>query len=71
MKHRHEFVRTATGTMMLDVFEFSSPFGWLGTLVDKLVMKKYMRSLLQERNKVIKEVAESEKWKEVLNVTDF
>lgn len=67
MKHRHTFVETETGTMMLDVFEFSSPFGWLGALVDKLVLRNYLRSLLLERNRVIKEFAETDKWKELLN----
>ena len=51
---------------MTDVFEYRAPFGFLGSIADSLFLEKYMTNLLLQRNKVIKEVAESEKWKEVL-----
>ena len=51
---------------MVDIFVYQSPLGFLGKLANKLFLKKHMTSFLIERNNVIKESAESEKWKEIL-----
>ena len=51
---------------MLDIFDYKSPFGILGRIADKLFLKKYMTKLLSERNRIVKEFAESDKWKEVI-----
>ena len=45
---------------MKDVFDYDSPLGLLGRLVDALFLKRYMTRLLGIRNDVIKSVAESE-----------
>lgn len=68
MKHKHEFVQNDNHTMMTDKFSFASPLGFLGKLVDDLVMNRYMTKFLTERNNVIKEFAETEKWKQVLQI---
>lgn len=65
-KHDHYFTPLDNGTLMTDVFEYESPFGILGKLVDKLFLKKYMTEFLAERNRIIKEYAESNKWKEIV-----
>lgn len=51
---------------MLDTFTYRSPFGLLGSLVDALFLKRYMRNLLEKRNAVVKEFAETERWREVI-----
>jgi len=66
MKHRHEFKQTKNETEMTDIFEFSSPFGFLGKIVDNFVLRNYMSKFIKERNCVIKEFAETSKWKQVL-----
>ena len=66
MKHKHEFKSQDNQTIMIDTFEFASPLGILGRIVDKLILKNYMTQFLIERNQVIKEFAETEKWKQVL-----
>ena len=66
MKHKHEFHPAENGTLMIDTFEFSSPLGILGRVVDRLILMKYMTQFLIERNRVIKECAESNKWKGLL-----
>jgi ligand-binding SRPBCC domain-containing protein len=66
-RHEHIFTESNGKTLMTDVFEYQSPFGLLGKLADQLFLKKYMIKLLEKRNQVIKEFAESEKWKAVLN----
>lgn len=67
-KHEHHFTEIKGGTVMKDIFVYTSPFGILGKLADTLFLKKYMTDLLIERNRVVKEVAESEKWKSILNI---
>ena len=66
-KHEHHFNNTDGKTTMTDYIDYISPFGILGRIVDKLFLKKYMTALLDKRNQTIKEFAESEKWKTVLN----
>lgn len=65
--HHHYFEEKGNAVIMKDVFIFQSPFGILGKLVNVLFLKRYMSKLLIERNRVIKEYAESDKWKSVLN----
>ena len=65
-KHEHFFEDSKNGTLMVDIFVYQSPLGFLGKLANKLFLKKHMTSFLIERNNVIKESAESEKWKEIL-----
>jgi ligand-binding SRPBCC domain-containing protein len=67
LRHEHHFVPTREGTLMKDVFMFESPLGILGKIVDKLVLEKYLRGFLAERNQCIKEIAESGKWREILD----
>lgn len=65
-EHQHYFSETEKGTLMIDRFYFQSPLGILGKLADKLFLTKYMRRLLIIRNQVIKEAAESNKWRDFL-----
>ena len=65
-KHQHKFSDLKNGTLMLDIFDYKSPFGILGKLADRIFLKNYMIELLETRNTMIKEFAESEKWKQVL-----
>jgi hypothetical protein len=46
---------------MHDVFSYASPLGLLGRLAGVLFLKRYMRRLLEERNAVIRDYAESGK----------
>lgn len=67
MRHEHKFEQFEGKVIMKDVFEFYSPFGLIGEIFDKLILTKYLEKLLIERNNVIKEFAETDKWKLVLN----
>jgi len=67
MKHEHHFKPVANGTFMIDLFSFESPYGGLGKLVNQVYLTRYMRRLLEQRNEIIKEYAEGEKWKFLLN----
>jgi ligand-binding SRPBCC domain-containing protein len=48
-------------TEMRDVLRFSAPLLFLGRLVEWAVLRRYMRSLLRERNLVIRQFAESDR----------
>lgn len=66
MEHHHYFEPSSGGTLMRDVFAFESPLGLLGRVADRLILERYMRGFLIERNRVIKATAESEEWKRYL-----
>ena len=62
MKHHHYFERSLEGTVMRDLFSYESPLGILGRIAEFLFLDRYMRSLLIERNRIIKATAESDAW---------
>jgi ligand-binding SRPBCC domain-containing protein len=57
-RHEHRFESVGRGTRMHDRWEHRSPLGLLGRLVDRLILARYMRSLLSDRNLALKEAAE-------------
>lgn len=65
-RHEHYFSAQKDGTLMRDVFDYQSPLGLLGKLADQLFLEQYMFNFLEQRNQVIKQYAESKRWKEVL-----
>jgi ligand-binding SRPBCC domain-containing protein len=66
MRHEHSFEQAGPATKMTDVFRFKSPYGWIGNMADALFLTNYMKRLLQQRNNIIKQFAETERWKSVL-----
>jgi ligand-binding SRPBCC domain-containing protein len=50
MNHDHEFIAQPPGTLMVDRFEFESPFGILGRIVDRVFLRRYMQRFLEHRN---------------------
>ncbi len=69
-RHEHYFSTSNGGTIMKDVFKFQAPLGILGELANKLFLRSYMTRFLKGRNKVLKDYAESGKWREVLKESD-
>jgi ligand-binding SRPBCC domain-containing protein len=64
--HDHYFEIREGIVVMSDVFEFRSPFGFIGSIFDKIVLTNYLTQLLRSRNEVIKAYAETTNWKTVL-----
>ena len=64
--HEHHFKPCENGTIMIDLFHFETPYGSIGKLINKTYLTRYMKKLLEIRNKQIKEIAESDKWKKFL-----
>jgi len=65
--HEHRFEQIDDKVIMTDIFEFQSPLGILGKIFNKLILTNYLRKFLIDRNTVIKEFAETDKWKKLLN----
>ncbi len=66
MKHEHAFKTAQNGTIMIDLFSFTPPYGLIGQLFNFIFLEGYMKQLLEQRNAAIKKYAESELWKQVL-----
>jgi ligand-binding SRPBCC domain-containing protein len=50
-RHVHEFSEDAEGTRMVDRIEFAAPFGPVGRVAEKLVLARYLRRLIEARNR--------------------
>ncbi len=67
MQADHLFQALPSGvTEMKDIFSIAAPLPLLGRLAEALFLRRYMLSLLRERNAVIKRVAESCEWEKYL-----
>jgi len=66
IKHQHLFTSPGDVTIMNDIFIFKTPYGLFGKLANRLFLKRYMKRLLEKRNLIIKEFAETDKWMKVL-----
>jgi ligand-binding SRPBCC domain-containing protein len=66
IKHDHIFEESGAVTVMKDKFQFESPFGAIGRIFNRLILEKYLSNLLEKRNQMIKDTAESERWRTIL-----
>ncbi|MBI3233676.1 MAG: SRPBCC family protein [Bacteroidetes bacterium] len=64
--HEHLFETVDNQTLMTDKFNFESPYGFIGKMVDRCILKRYLTKLLTERNQIIKTFAETDQWKTIL-----
>jgi len=62
-EHEHFFGQKNATTIMEDILVFRAPFGFLGSIAEKLFLKNYLRKFLLVRNEMIRQVAESDEWK--------
>ncbi|MES2763241.1 MAG: SRPBCC family protein [Bacteroidota bacterium] len=65
-KHDHYFEQKGKLVLMTDIFDYESPYGILGKCFNQLVLTKYLTGFLTRRNAMIKEFAETGKWKQIL-----
>ena len=57
--HDHQFQPVPSGTRMIDVFDFTAPMGFLGSIAERLVLTSYLRRFLVDRAHALKQLAES------------
>lgn len=50
-RHVHEFSEDSHGTTMVDRIEFAAPFGPAGRVVERLFLARYLRTLIETRNR--------------------
>lgn len=65
-KHEHHFKPADNGTIVIDLLEFGPPKDILGRIIAKIHMKKYLEEFITKRNEMIRNYAETEKWRAVL-----
>ena len=58
MRHEHTYEEKNGITIMKDAFQYEVPFGFIGSLFDRLVLKNYMTRFLNTRNAGLKAVIE-------------
>ncbi len=71
LRHQHHFKPVANGTIMIDMFNFETPYKNFGQLFNRLFLTGYLKKLLEKRNSIIKEYAETGKWKGILASSDY
>ncbi len=64
--HEHYFKEKNEKTIVSDICCFESPLGIFGKIFNSLVLTRYMKRFLEERNQIIKQYAESNEWKKIL-----
>jgi ligand-binding SRPBCC domain-containing protein len=68
-RYEHYLTKKKNNVIVKDVFEYAAPLGFLGKLADFLFLKKYVTNFLKERNLVLKDFAETDRWKKLLEIT--
>ncbi|CAN7677776.1 SRPBCC family protein [Paenibacillus sp. LjRoot56] len=58
MRHEHEFIDLGDRTLMKDTLSFEAPLGWVGWIVERVVLRRYMMRFLNYRNEQLKMLAE-------------
>jgi ligand-binding SRPBCC domain-containing protein len=68
-EHEHHFALMDDGTRMRDEIRFAAPYGLLGKVAEKMVLRRHLIAMLKQRNALIKRAAESEEWRKYLERT--
>ncbi len=67
MQHDHYFQAISPDQpVMKDIFRCAAPIPILGPIAEKLFLRRYMQTLLHERNAIIQQIAESSGWQQYL-----
>lgn len=60
--HDHVFEDCSNATLMRDIMEFEAPLGFLGRMLEHILLKKHLTTLLLRRNECIRKTAEGDEW---------
>lgn len=52
-RHEHLFTDVDGGCVMIDRIQFTAPLGVLGVIAERLVLARYLRRIIEERNAAI------------------
>lgn len=57
--HEHEFIADGDSTLMIDRIEFAAPFKFIGRIVERVFLARYMERLIRRRNDWLKRELET------------
>lgn len=66
-RHEHHFKRVDNGTILIDMIDFDGPRDVVGKLIGKFYLKEYLEKFINKRNSLIRQYAETDKWRAVLS----
>ena len=58
-KHQHFFSQKENQTIMTDILDYETPFGFIGKLFDKLLLVNHLTNFIIYRNAILKELSEN------------
>jgi ligand-binding SRPBCC domain-containing protein len=66
--YRHEYhcKPTENGTILIDILEFEGPRDLLGSWAAPFFLKSFFTTMLNRKNDLVRQYAESDKWRAVL-----
>lgn len=59
-KHQHFFEEKENQTIMIDILEYDTPYGCIGKLFDKFILKNHLTNFILHRNQILKEISENQ-----------
>lgn len=65
-RHEHYFKPVENGTIVIDMVKMEEPRDAVGGFLGKWFMKKYFEKILHKRNELVKQYAESDKWRTIM-----
>lgn len=66
-RHDHFVKEVANGTLLIDKIEYGYPEDFIGRVLSKLYLHAGLEKLIEQRNELIRQHAESEKWRVLLD----
>ncbi len=67
LRHEYYFKPCENGSLLISLFHYELKHGWLGKIMDQLILRRYFRNILEQRNKTILKYVTSGRWKPLLN----
>ena len=58
-KHEHFFQAENDYTVMIDRLDYKVPFGMLGIIFDRIILRRYLTNFIKKRNAFLKNLAEN------------
>lgn len=58
-KHQHFFTQKENQTIMTDILDYETPFGFIGKLFDKLLLENHLTNFIIYRNAILKQLSEN------------
>ena len=64
--HDHKFKGNGKITYVTDIFDYDVPYGIIGKIFDRLLLRSYMKRFFETRNLMLKNALESDLWRKFI-----